>query len=169
MTLGERVDRLESENAIRALASRYGLAMDDRDLDAARQLFTPDARVHSRDGVMDARGIDAILDLYRGRFAVLGPSLHVTHDHLVLFDDADHARGIVVSHAEVWRNGTAQIAALRYHDRYRREDGAWRFAQRELLFFYYLEPRDYAQALGQRHRVRTYGRPQPADFGGSAA
>lgn len=142
--------------------------MDDRDLDAARRLFTPDARVSSRDGMMDARGIAAIMDLYRARFAALGPSLHVTHDHLVTFEEADGARGIVTAHAEAWRNGKAQIAALRYLDRYRRDAGEWRIAERELLFFYYLEPGDYARRLGQLARVLTYEQPQPADFGGGA-
>jgi ketosteroid isomerase-like protein len=166
VTLDERVDRLESDVAIRELVSRYCVTMDDRDLTAAPLLFTPDARVFSRDGVMDARGLDAILDLYRARFAALGPSLHVTHDHLVTFESADAARGLVSSHAEVWRNEKAQIAALRYLDQYRRLDGQWRFAERELLFFYYLEPQDYAEVLGKRHRVLTYDKPQPADFGG---
>ena len=50
-----RVDRLEAESAIRALAaaiaSRSTITICRR-----RDLFTGDARVWSRDGVMDARG-----------------------------------------------------------------------------------------------------------------
>lgn len=159
-----RIERLEAVEAIRGLASRYCVAIDDRDLRTVFTLFTEDARVFSRDGVMDARGSDAIMKLYEQRYAALGPTLHITHDHLIDVTGPNDATGLVTAHAEVWRNGKAQIAALRYHDRYRREDGQWCFSAREMLFFYYLEPRDYADALGRIDRVLTYDKPAPADF-----
>ena len=56
-----RLDRIEAELAIRALAARYCFAIDDHDLDAVGELFTGDARVWSRDGVMDAQGRAAIV------------------------------------------------------------------------------------------------------------
>ena len=159
-----RIERLEALEAIRNLVSAYSLAIDDRDLGRVADLFTFDARLRSRDGRMDASGREAIIQLYEARYAALGPTFHMTHDHLIELDGPDSASGIVTGHAEVWRNGKAQIAAMRYHDRYRREGGEWRIAAREMLFFYYLEPRDYAEVLGQRHRVLTYGEPGPADW-----
>jgi hypothetical protein len=161
-----RLDRLEAHTAISQLQARYVFAMDDHDLDAARALFTTDARVRSRDGVMDASGIEAVLAQYQQRFRALGPSNHVTHDHVIDFDehDPDRASGRVSSHAELWRNGQMMVTALRYEDSYRREHGVWRFAERVLAFLYYIPVSDYGSILGESLRMRAYAEPQPADY-----
>jgi hypothetical protein len=44
-TLEERVDRLESLDAIRQMAGKYALSLDMRDMDAHVNLFAPDIRV----------------------------------------------------------------------------------------------------------------------------
>lgn len=156
---------MEAESAIRALAARYCFAIDDHDLDAVAALFTVDARVWSRDGVMDAMGREAIVDQYEGRFAVLGPSNHVNHDHWIRFGDKpDEAVGLLSAHAELYRNDTPMVTALRYNDRYRRVDGQWLFAERELSFLYYVPLADYPGILGQRDRMRAYGDRRPADY-----
>jgi uncharacterized protein (TIGR02246 family) len=162
--LGARIARLEAESAIRALAARYCFAIDDHDLSAVAALFTADARVHSRDGVMDATGREAIAAQYERRFELLGPSNHVSHDHVIHFDSADEAHGLLSAHAELWRDGKAMVTALRYDDRYRREDGEWRFAERELAFLYYVPLTDYPSILGQRDRMRAYDQPALADY-----
>ena len=163
--LAARLDRLEAESAIRALVARYCFAIDDHDLEAVAGLFTSDARVWSRDNVMDARGRDAIVKQYEGRFTVLGPSNHVSHDHLICFgDNRDEAVGLVSAHAELYRNETPMVTALRYHDRYQRENGEWRFAERELTFLYYVQLKDYPGILGVPDRMRAYGDARPADY-----
>ena len=163
--LAARVDRLEAESAIRALAARYCFAIDNHDLDAVADLFTADARVFSRDGVMDARGRDAVIAQYQQRFEVLGPSNHVSHDHWIRFgDDPDRAQGLLSAHAELWRNETTMVTALRYDDVYRREEGVWRFAERALSFLYYVPLADYPQILGRRDRMRAYDQPAEADY-----
>jgi uncharacterized protein (TIGR02246 family) len=163
--IAARLDRLEAESAIRALAARYCFAIDNHDLAAVADLFTADARVYSRDGVMDATGREAIIRQYEGRFAVLGPSNHVSHDHWIRFgDDPDRATGILSAHAELWRNETTMVTALRYDDVYRREDGVWRFQERALSFLYYVPLADYPEILGQRDRMRAYAEPAEADY-----
>lgn len=158
-----RVEKLEAESAIRRLCARYNLAIDDHDLATVADLFTEHARFHSRDGVMDATGRTAIVAQFEGRFAVLGPSNHVGHDHLVVVD-GDTATGILSAHAEVHRNGTPMVAALRYRDRYVREADAWRFAERELSFLYYVPLADYPGILDRTDRMRAYETPAPADY-----
>lgn len=163
--LAARIDRLEAESAIRALAARYCFAIDNHDLAAVAGLFTADARVASCDGVMDATGRDAIIRQYEQRFAVLGPSNHVSHDHWIRFgDDPDRAEGLLSAHAELWRNGGMMVTALRYDDRYRREAGEWRFEERILSFLYYVPVADYGAILGARDRMRAYERPAEADY-----
>lgn len=44
-SLAQRLDRLESIEAIRQLAGKYSLSLDMRDLDAHVNLFAPDIRV----------------------------------------------------------------------------------------------------------------------------
>lgn len=163
--MAARLDRLEAESAIRALAARYCFAIDNHDLGAVAELFTADARVYSRDGVMDATGRDAIVRQYEGRFAVLGPSNHVSHDHWIRFGGDPHvAEGTLSAHAELWRNETTMVTALRYDDVYRREAGVWRFQERALSFLYYVPLADYPSILGVRDRMRAYAWPAEADY-----
>lgn len=163
--LNARVDRLEAESAIRALAARYCFAIDNHDLEAVADLFTADARVYSRDGVMDAKGREAVIGQYEQRFSVLGPSNHVSHDHLIWFgEDPDTARGLLSAHAELWRNETMMVTALRYEDIYQREAGKWRFQERALSFLYYVPLTDYPEILGRPDRMRAYAQAAQADY-----
>lgn len=165
LTLEERIRRIEDRLEIRELAGRYGFAVDDRNIGELERLFTPEATFRSKDGVMDARGRVAVMEQFRGRFSVLGPSNHFTHDHLIAFGDSpDCATGLVSSHAEVWRNGQALLGSLRYEDVYQRHEGRWCFSDRLLSFFYYMPVVEYADGLGSRLRMRAYGDQRPADF-----
>ena len=164
--LSRRLRRLEDREDIRILVARYGQTVDDRDIEGLADLFTADAMMRSLDGVMNARGREAIVEMFHGRFAQLGPSLHYTHDQIVTFDDRDpdSAQGLITSHAEVWRIGKAMVAAIRYEDGYRRDAGKWRFATRLLKFFYYLPVTEYAEGLGDPMRMRAYADLRPADW-----
>lgn len=164
--LEERIRRIEDREQIRDLVSRYGYVVDGRDIEALADLFTPDGRFRSRDGVMNAAGRQAVIETFHGRYAALRFSLHWTHDVIVELDqgDADAATGLVGSHAEVNRNGVTMIAGLQYQDRYRRHEGRWRFADRLLSFTYYVPVEQYAGALGATDRMRAYDTPRPADL-----
>ena len=161
-----RLRRLEDREAIRELVGRYGYVIDNRDLEGVAELFCEDAILESRDGVMQARGRAAIIELYKGRYAALGPTFHYTHDHAITLHetDPDVATGIIASHAEVTRNGEAMLAAIRYFDDYRREDGRWRFAKRSLAFFYYTPAGQYVDTMTSTLRQRAYGDQRPADW-----
>lgn len=161
--LERRIDRLEAESAIRNLCARYNLAIDDHDLATVGELFAENARFFSKDGVLDATGREAIVKQFEGRFSVLGPSNHVGHDHVIDID-GDEATGMLSAHAEVHRNGTPMVAALRYRDRYYRDEGTWRFAERELSFLYYVPLADYPGILDKTDRMRAYDEPAPADY-----
>jgi len=163
-----RIRRLEDRAEIGELVGRYCLVMDDRDMTGMTELFTSDAVVRSSDGVMHASGLPAVVAMFRGRFAVLGPSNHFTHDRIVRFEenDPDAASGIVLAHAEMNRKGQPMLAAIRYADRYRRLQGRWRIAERVLSFFYYVPTAEYLDALGPglAARMRAYDVARPADW-----
>ena len=166
--LKKRIRRLEDRVEIGELIARYGLVMDNRDMEGMPALFTRDVVFRSLDGVMNVQGVDAAVAMFRSRFEVLGPSNHFTHDRIIEFDDQDpdRASGIVLSHAEMNRLGTAMLTAIRYSDTYRREPGGWRFSERVLAFMYYVPTREYLDALGPglALRNRAYATPQPADW-----
>lgn len=166
--LEARVRQLEARLEIDQLIARYCVAMDERNFAEIAAIFTPDIVIKSADGVMNSSGIDEVMKMWRDRFKVLGPSNHFTHDRLVNFDksDPDVARGLVNSHAEMNRNGTAMLAAIRYDDVYQRFNNKWRFKQRSLSFFYYLSAAEYVDALGRdpSMRMRAYGDKRVADW-----
>ena len=112
LTLEQRLAKLEAKDEIRELVAHYGIVIDDRDLDGIEALFTRDGSFRSKDGVLNAIGRDAVMEQFRARFAVLGPTNHFAHEHIITLDTTDcaSAAGLVTSHAEVWR--------IRYrHDR----------------------------------------------------
>src|SRR5207244_4255681 len=66
-----------------------------------------------------------------------GRTIHIPEAHTVSFTDADHATGLVLSHAELDIQHQTVHTFIRYYDDYERgEDGAWRFANRTLKFAY---------------------------------
>jgi ketosteroid isomerase-like protein len=161
-----RIQRLEARAEIRELVARYCFAVDGRDVEGIGECFTRGGAFRSYDGKMDAIGRAAVIDQFHGRFAVLGPSNHFTHDQIVTFDDSDAAcaTGLVNAHAEVVRNGRPLITSLRYHDEYRIEEGRWRFHVRTLAFFYYVEPQRYHEVMLGTLRNEAYPVAHPADF-----
>jgi hypothetical protein len=165
--LAARVRRLEDRAAIGELVVLYGYVMDEHDSAGIRDLFCSDATMRSSDGVVDASGIDEIVEMFQGRYAVLGPTNHFTHGHVIRFDDEapDIATGLLSSHAEVIRNGVPMLVALRYEDRYRRVDGRWRFADREMSYMYYLPAGEYVGGVGDPGgSLRAYGDRRPAQW-----
>ena len=162
-SLVQRLERVEAELAIRKLVSRYMFVMDNRDVANIGGLFTRDAYVWSADGVMNSRGREALVDLYKGRFSKLGATNHFVHDVLIDLESNRRAKGLVSAHAEVWRNNEQQIAAMRYADIYEVEDGAWRIAERKFMFIYYTPVGRYPNIFGTMMRNLTYGDPIEAD------
>lgn len=166
MSLEARIARLEAESQIRQLIARYCFTIDDRLRPEIAALFTDDATVRSADGVMNATGIDAIMQMYEGRFAALGPGAHYMHDVQIDFvgDGTEEAHGRVSGHAELERNGQMMACSIRYRDVYRNTAQGWRFHDREISFLYYVPVGDYPGILLGRDRNRAYDQPKPADF-----
>jgi ketosteroid isomerase-like protein len=162
----QRLARLEAESQIRQLIAHYSFDIDDRNIDAVRELFTSDGVLRSADGVMHAEGPDAIIEQYHGRFDVLGPGHHFMHDVQIDFvgDGTAEARGRVSGHAELQRKGMMMVAALRYDDTYRNTPTGWKFAERVIQFLYYVPISEYPDILLKADRNMAYDAPRPADF-----
>ena len=163
-TLESRLTEVEDRTAIRDLTARYNFAIDDRDLKSVGELFTDNGAFGSKDGAMRAIGRAAVLQQFESRFSVLGATNHFAHDHAVWFESDTRARGLLSIHAEVWRKEQPMVTALRYEDVYEKSNGLWRFAERLLSFFYYLNIRDYPVAMGTLERNHASEKPVAADF-----
>jgi len=163
-TLEDRVARLELRAELHDLAARYCTAVDDRDLDAVLTLFTEDGSFgHQTDG--GVKGHEAIRAHYIERLSGLEYSYHYFHQQLITgWDGADQATGIVSAQAEMGFDGELLVAAMRYHDTYRRVDGAWRFADRRLHFFYFLPADELVAGHLTGPRKRWPGTPSMADL-----
>lgn len=161
-----RLDRLESKDAIRELATAYAIACDEHDMPRLTALFTEDACFDAPNGAMVADGKAAIVTMFEETFKIRGPAYHWTHDITIEMNpsDPDKATGLVLSHAETTPNGVVSIAAMRYVDDYRREQGVWRFAKRVIHFLYYVPAAEFSSGLNSTNRVVMGGERFPADY-----
>lgn len=164
--LKARIDRLESRAAITELISAYAVACDEHDIPRLGSLFCSDGVLDTPNGTMTARGRDAIEAMFIEVFKIRGPAFHWTHDVTITFDDSDpdRASGLALCHAETSPHGIASLAALRYHDTYRREHGIWRIASRALHFLYYAPMTELPQVLNAEKRVTIGGERLAADY-----
>jgi ketosteroid isomerase-like protein len=131
MTNRERLDRLESIEAIRQLVAQYALATDSRDLDALVALFVDDVQVGA-----DRRGRDTLREFFDQSLRQVGITILFVGNHVIDFDDADHARGVVYCRGEIQVDDRWVVQAIQYRDTYERRDGTWFFVRRKHLLWY---------------------------------
>ncbi|MDF8334962.1 nuclear transport factor 2 family protein [Novosphingobium cyanobacteriorum] len=123
--LAERLDRMESLDAIRQLASKYALAVDMRDLDAIVNLYVADVKV-----TRSSSGREALKASFATVLRSFRASVHHIGGHVIEFDDPDNAHGIVYCRCEHEVGGQWVPVYLYYLDLYRRENGRWYFRRR---------------------------------------
>jgi hypothetical protein len=132
-----RIDRLESLDEIRQLAAKYSLSLDMRDLDAHVNLFAEDIRV-SREKTGRSHLKRWLDDTLRLQFT--GTSHHIGN-HIIEFDDPDHAHGVVYSkneHETHCADGSSEwvIMQMLYWDNYQRIGDRWYFRRRLPCYWY---------------------------------
>jgi hypothetical protein len=66
----------------------------------------------------------------------IGISILFVGNHVIDFDDDQHARGIVYCKAEIQDGERFISQAIEYQDQYERRDGHWYFVRRKHLLFY---------------------------------
>ncbi len=138
-------DRIE----IADLCANYCYAIDGRDLDKLCSLFIVKATNSGRQGREEIRAF------FANRFNLWGMSFHSPLSHVITFEDADRATGILTGYAEMQIDGEYWIAAARYGDIYVRDDGDWRFAERTPRFHYYMRLSDFPAGF-EGHERRRY-------------
>lgn len=129
--LEARVRRLEDHEELHQLVWRYSLALDARDVHGLARMFVPDVEVG--DGT---RGHDALAAFFDHVMRSMGITFHLVGNHIIDFDDDDHARGVVYCRPEHEVDGEWIVMPMQYHDRYLRTSEGWRFASRSPRAFY---------------------------------
>jgi ketosteroid isomerase-like protein len=125
------LERLVAIDQIRQLASRYAVAMDARDLDALVALFVEDVRVGA-----DLSGREALRESFDRQLREIGISILFVGNHVIDFQDDQHATGVVYCKGEIQDGDRWVHQAIRYQDRYERRDDEWRFVRRIHRLFY---------------------------------
>ena len=169
VSLERRIDQLEARAEIEALAHLYCRAMDEQDPVLLETLFTPESRVISDNGWMDGEGgRDGVVRMYRNFWTTLGATFHWMHGVQIVFDenDPDAATGMVMGHAETYRDPktATYLIAMRYEDRYRRDAGRWKYAERNVSMLYFCLPGEYNDILGSALRMTVRGKGEMADW-----
>jgi ketosteroid isomerase-like protein len=129
----DALEELLARDQIRQLAERYGVAVDAKDLDALAVLFAEDV-TNGRYGP----GREGVKTYYDHVLRQFHCTMHLVANHVIDFDDEDHAHGVVYCRAhhhvpepEHWFD-----MALAYWDTYERIDGRWYFRRRQLKSWY---------------------------------
>jgi len=142
-SLLDRIDRLESIQEIQALAVRYAMAVDARDLDAWLELFVDDIDCGRR-----GKGREALRGFIAPAVRTFYRSVHQVCGHVVDEVSGDHAKGRVYCRAEHEYGDQWIVQACVYFDTYERRDGRWYFARREEDFFYTCDVLEHPQDAG---------------------
>lgn len=125
--------------ALYRLGLRYAAAVDGCDADALLAIFTQDGSVGNTDAEdPDFIGHDALRKMVGQVDAMFIKTFHKVHNQLI-----EHMAGAGTAHGHTYCTASHVLAdgkggwqlfdmAIRYHDDYRIEDAAWKFARRRL-------------------------------------
>jgi hypothetical protein len=152
----ERLDRLETREAIRQLATEYARLIDAKDLRAVADLFVPDVRVG------DEVGREARYQAFRsnhGRDGHFRRTVHLVSGHSIELDptDPDSASGTVYCRSEHEVGELWVLAVIQYWDTYSRRDGRWLFEDRLIQTFYVADVLERPNGRGVKHVLTNTG------------
>jgi len=128
------LERLIATDQIRQLAARYAVAMDARDLDALVALFVEDVRVGKQES-----GRDALRRNFDVQLRNIGISILFVGNHVIDFEDDEHARGVVYCKGEIQDDDRWVHQAIQYRDLYEKREESWYFVRRQHLLWYGIE------------------------------
>ncbi|MHB8381288.1 MAG: nuclear transport factor 2 family protein [Candidatus Binataceae bacterium] len=135
-SLEQRIQELEDRDRIKELTARYCWHVARGEGEAVAALFTGDGALEVSDGSFrPVRGGEALLKFYRSAVNQPGLAVPFIQNHIIEVH-GDEARGACGIEARFSRNGESVTAAGYYEDRYRREQGGWRFVERKLTFWH---------------------------------
>lgn len=135
----ERLDRVESHQAIARLAANYCHGVDLHDENLFLSIWHDDALWSIGGPWGDFKGTEEIQLALRELIWAGLPETHHWTTNLVVDLQGDQASGICnVNCAATDMDGRAIRIAATYRDRYERSGGEWRIGERAIELFYFL-------------------------------
>lgn len=137
-TLEQQVQELADREEIKELTARYAHGVARGEGASVAALFTDDGTFLNRfpgQPVTEVRGRDALNKFYgaiQRNFA-----LPCIHNHLITLA-GDEATGTCSIEVRITRSGQSMIGSGYYEDRFRRENGRWKFVVRDCTFFHFV-------------------------------
>ena len=129
----DALEQLVARDKIRELAYRYALGVDGKDLDSLAALFVEDV-----DNGRYGPGREGVKTFFDHALRSFHCSMHLVANHVITFDDDEHAHGVVYCRAQHhaldpdhWFD-----QALAYWDTYERLVDEWLFRRRLLKSWY---------------------------------
>lgn len=127
-------DRAELQD----LAARYAFALDMRQWDELRSIFTADGHIDYSNSQVVRDGIDAIVAFFSTEAAIPAATLHLMHTTLQWATSEDTAEGRIHVTAHHIAHGAPQpappthdyVVACTYTDQYVRTPEGWRISKR---------------------------------------
>lgn len=114
---------VSDHDELRTLLQRYARAADDRNVDALRALFHPEATIQ---GARGAQSLDEWLAVM-AEPSPFASSMHLIGEPLI---ELDGDRGITDTYASVTMGNAEMMLGIRYQDDVERVDGHWVFRRR---------------------------------------
>lgn len=162
-TLEERVRRLEDRAELQDLVAAYFRAVDDDDYGAVGDSFTEDAEFVAS-GFDGDRTRDAVVAFLQAARAGMGQTVHTPNYVQIEFLSDCEATGLVGAHLELGLGEQTYFGAVRYIDLYRRAEGRWRIARREMKAIHMAPWSQVETSLTSAFNVRWPGaEPLPSD------
>jgi SnoaL-like protein len=138
-SLEAKIQELADREEIRELVATYAHRMAHGP--AAADLFTDDGAYINRGTAEippnEVRGRGALERHFGDRAGWAERPLPMIHNHLIAIE-GNEARGICSVEIRLAAKGTSIIASGYYKDRYRRENGRWKFTERDCSFFHWV-------------------------------
>jgi uncharacterized protein (TIGR02246 family) len=137
-TLEQQVQELADREEIKELTAHYAHGVARGEGAKVAELFTDD-------GVFINELPDTAPTVVRGREALnkfygaikRNTALPCIHNHLITLA-GDEATGTCSIEVRITRNNQSMIGSGYYEDRFRRENGRWKFVERHCTFFHFV-------------------------------
>ncbi len=137
-TLEQQVQELADREEIKELTARYAHGVARGEGAKVAALFTDDGTFINRMSdvpVMTVHGradLDTFYGAIKRNFA-----LPCIHNHLIALA-GDEATGTCSIEVRITRGEKSMIGSGYYEDRFRRENGQWKFVERDCTFFHFV-------------------------------
>ncbi len=143
MNTEEKITAIENQFSIRELVDNYAFFADAKETDKQVALFADDYKLEvyydstSQIPTQTIHGKDNLKQLFVDSLSPFSKTMHFNGQSSVTFVSETEAEGLVYCRAFHYNNTnnqeTLMVAAIKYLDKYKKNDDKWYFAERKLL------------------------------------